>query len=144
MPSLCSSSGDVPKAFAMTAPRPKNIRAELGSPIRFQCRQVMLSTYSFHNFRTVFKCVFLMFPTSRSQQYCHLSALFFTCQVSCKKVLYEYKCDGYLPLLGEHFCVLASSSRLLLKKLCNSTVVSHVLAKRDKVIHRLLSVLTWA
>lgn len=34
-------------------------------------------TYSFHSFRTVFRCAFRMFPTSNNQQYSHLSA--FSC-----------------------------------------------------------------
>lgn len=36
---------------------------------------VMQATHSFHNFRTVFRCAFRMFPTSNNQQYSHLSAL---------------------------------------------------------------------
>ena len=75
-PSLCSSSGVVPRAFAITAPRPKNIRPELGrhgSSMNAWWTDGS-QTYSFHSFRTVFRCAFRMFPTSNSQQYCHLSA----------------------------------------------------------------------
>lgn len=55
-PNRCSSSGVVPSAFAMTAPRPKNILAELAKThgefyfLAHKCKM-----YSFQRFRTVLR-----------------------------------------------------------------------------------------
>ena len=72
-PGFCSSASVAPKAFCMIAHRPKNSR-DLEKCQHRNGAETKCYTHPFQYALTVFRCAFLIAPTSNSQQYCHLSA----------------------------------------------------------------------
>lgn len=115
-PGFCSSSGVEPSALAIVAHFPKNSREleEVRTLSNIQeyepCR-----THPFQYVRTVFKCAFLIAPTSNNQQYRYLSAHSCTCYTitACQRT-HSLKSVGdqvYVPRRRTVPCLLWISCR---------------------------------